>query len=140
MDFKYTIRQIAKIAVGIRENIHTKETTKNALVSPFVQALGYDIFNPSEIISEYDDKIDYALIEDGKPIILIECRHWKQDLTLRDSLLPLYFHSSNAKYGILTNGIIYKFYTEMDEKPFLEIDITDMKDTEIEELRKFQKT
>jgi hypothetical protein len=121
---------------------------------PFIQALGYDVFNPLEVIPEYvcdigtkkGEKIDYAIIKEGDPIILIECKHWKQDLVLHDNQLLRYFHVSNAKFGVLTNGIIYKFYTDletankMDEKPFLEIDITDIKNSEIEELKKFHKT
>jgi hypothetical protein len=150
MDFKDTIKLIAEKVSKIRENIQTEESTRNALISPFIQALGYDMFNPSDIISEYacstGEKIDYALIKDGKPTILIECRHWKQDLTPRDGQLSHCFHASNAKFGVLTNGIVYKFYTDletankMDEKPFLEIDMTKIKDAEIDELKKFQKT
>lgn len=121
---------------------------------PFIQAMGYDVFNPLEVMPEFTcdigtkkgEKIDYAIIKDGNPIILIECKHWKQPLTLHDNQLLRYYHVSPAKFGILTNGIVYRFYTDletpnkMDETPFLEVDITDIKSNHIEELKKFHKS
>ena len=121
---------------------------------PFIQAIGYDVFNPMEVMPEFTcdigtkkgEKIDYAIMKDGEPIMLIECKHWKQDLTLHDNQLLRYFHVSNAKFGILTNGIVYKFYTDletpnkMDEKPFLEVDLLNVSSSDIEELKKFHKT
>ena len=85
-------------------------------------------------------------MKDGNPVILIECKHWNQELTLYDNQLLRYFHVSTAKFGILTNGITYKFYTDlehenkMDEKPFLEVNITEIRDNQIEELKKFHKS
>jgi len=110
--------------------------------------------NPLELLPEMScdigtkkgEKIDYAIIKEGKPIILIECKHWKQNLNLHDNQLLRYFNVSKAKFGVLTNGIIYKFYTDllepnkMDKKPFLEIDMLNLKDNQIEELKKFHKS
>lgn len=85
-------------------------------------------------------------MKDDQPILLIECKHWKQDLNLHDNQLLRYFNVSKAKFGLLTNGIIYRFYTDlkepniMDDKPFLEVDITDLRDNQIEELKKFHKS
>ncbi len=154
MDFKDSIKQLADKVVKLRDSINTEEATKNAFIMPFINALGYDVFNPLEVIPEMvcdigtkkGEKIDYAILKDGEPIILIECKHWNQDLTLHDNQLLRYFHVSKAKFGLLTNGIIYRFYTDlmeknkMDEKPFLEFDLTDIKDSQIEELKKFHKS
>lgn len=99
---------------------------------PFINALGYDVFNPLEVLPEMTcdigtkkgEKIDYAIMKDDQPILLIECKHWKQDLNLHDNQLLRYFNVSKAKFGLLTNGIIYRFYTDlkepniMDDKPF----------------------
>src|SRR5690606_37826296 len=77
---------------------------------------------------------------------LIECKHWAQDLNLHDNQLLRYFHVSKAKFGILTNGIAYRFYSDlvepnkMDEKPFLEFNINEIKDNQIEELKRFHKS
>lgn len=82
-------------------------------------------------------------MKDGIPIILMECKHWAQKLDIHDNQLIRYFNVTKTKFAILTNGIKYRFYTDlvevniMDEKPFLEFDITDMKEIQIEELKKF---
>lgn len=124
MDFKDQIKQLSDRIEKLKDNLQTEEATKNALIMPFIQALGYDVFNPTEVVPEFTcdigtkkgEKIDYAIFKDGKPIILIECKHWAQDLDLHDNQLLRYFHVSNAKFGLLTNGRIYRFYTDL-EKP-----------------------
>jgi hypothetical protein len=154
MDFKDAVKQISDRIEKLKENLQTEEATKNALIMPFLQTLGYDVFNPLEVVPEFTcdigtkkgEKIDYAIIKDGTPIILVECKHWKQDLTLHDNQLLRYFHVSKAKFGMLTNGIVFRFYTDldtpnkMDEKPFLEVNMLDLKDAQIEELKKFHKS
>ena len=154
MDFKDQIRIIGDRVNKLKNQIQTEEATKNAFIMPFLQALGYDVFNPIEVVPEFisdiglkkGEKIDYAIFKEGNPTILIECKHWEQNLNIHDGQLLRYFHVSKAKFGLLTNGIIYKFYTDlvapnkMDEKPFLEFNIIDIKDNQIEELKKFHKT
>ena len=154
MDFKDSIKQLSERIESIKGNLLTEEATKTALIMPFISALGYDVFNPLEVLPEMHcdigtkkgEKIDYAILRDGEPIILIECKHWQQNLTLHDNQLLRYFHVSKAKFGVLTNGIIYKFYTDleatnkMDEKPFLEVNLLDLKEEQIEELKKFHRS
>lgn len=154
MDFKDSIKRLSERIDSLKGNLPTEEATKTALIMPFISALGYDVFNPLEVLPEMccdigtkkGEKIDYAIFRDGEPIILIECKHWLQNLTLHDNQLLRYFHVSKAKFGVLTNGIIYKFYTDlaepnkMDEKPFLEVNLLDIKDEQIEELKKFHKS
>ena len=151
MDFKDQIKQLGDRTVKLKEQIQTEEATKNAFIMPFLQILGYDVFNPLEVVPEYvtdigtkkGEKIDYAIFKDGSPTILIECKHWAQNLNLHDGQLLRYFHVSKAKFGVLTNGITYRFYSDlvepnkMDEKPFLEFNIHEIKDAQIEELKKF---
>lgn len=154
MDFKDQIKQLGDRVAKLKEQILSEEATKNAFIMPFLQILGYDVFNPLEVVPEYitdvgikkGEKIDYAIMKDGNTTLLIECKHWSQNLNLHDGQLLRYFHVSNARFGILTNGIIYRFYSDlveankMDEKPFLEINITDLKDNQIEEIKKFHKS
>lgn len=154
MDFKDQIRQMGERVVKLKDQIFTEEATKNAFIMPFIQVLGYDVFNPIEVVPEFisdigikkGEKVDYAIFKDGQATILIECKHWKQKLDIHDNQILRYFNVSKAKFAILTNGIIYKFYTDliepnkMDEKPFLEFDITEIKDQQIEELKKFHKS
>ena len=152
MDLKDQLKLIAE-RTKHKENINTEEATKNAFVMPFLQSLGYDIFNPLEVVPEFiadigikkGEKIDYAIFKDGQPTILVECKDWRQNLNVHDGQLLRYFHVSKAKFGLLTNGIVYRFYSDlvspnkMDEKPFLEFNITEIKDNQIEELKKFHK-
>jgi hypothetical protein len=154
MDFKDQIKQLGDRVTKLKEQIQTEEATKNAFIMPFLQTLGYDVFNPLEVVPEYitdigtkkGEKIDYAIFKDGTPTILVECKHWGQNLNLHDGQLLRYFHVSKAKFGLLTNGISYRFYSDlvesnkMDEKPFLEFNINEIKDNQIEELRKFHKS
>lgn len=153
MDFKDSIFQLAERVSSLKESIQTEEATKNAFIMPFIQALGYDVFNPLEVVPEMDcdiakkkgEKIDYAIMKDGSPIMLIECKHWKQDLNLHDNQLKRYYVASKAKFGLLTNGIVYRFYTDlikeniMDDVPFLEFNLEKIRETQIEEVKKFCK-
>jgi len=154
MDFKDQIKQLGERVLKLKDQIQTEEATKNAFIMPFLQSLGYDVFNPIEVVPEYvtdvgtkkGEKIDYAIFRDGNPIILVECKHWAQNLDLHDGQLLRYFHVSKSKFGLLTNGIVYRFYSDlveqnkMDEKPFLEFNISEIKDNQIEELKKFHKS
>ena len=153
MDIKDQIKQLADRVNNLKTQIQTEEATKNAFIMPFIQILGYDVFNPLEVVPEYitdigtkkGEKIDYAIFRDGSPTIIIECKNWSENLNLHDGQLLRYFHVSKANFGILTNGVVYRFYTDlvepnkMDEKPFLEFNITEIKDNQIEELKKFHK-
>ena len=64
---------------------------------PFIAALGYDVFNPLEVLPEMScdigkkkgEKIDYAIIANNEPVILIECKHWAQNLNLHDPIVAL---------------------------------------------------
>lgn len=153
MDFKDSIFQLADRVMALKESIQTEEATKNAFIMPFIQILGYDVFNPLEVVPEMDcdiakkkgEKIDYAIMKDGAPIMLIECKHWKQDLNLHDNQLKRYYVASKAKFGVLTNGIVYRFYADlikeniMDDVPFLEFNLEEIRETQIEEVKKFCK-
>jgi predicted type IV restriction endonuclease len=153
MDFKDQVKLLADRVSKLKDQIQTEEATKNAFIMPFIQTMGYDVFNPLEVVPEFvadigikkGEKVDYAIIKDGNPIILIECKHWSADLNPHNSQLFRYFHTTKAKFGILTNGINYRFYTDlieankMDEKPFFEFKVDDMKDAQIEKLKEFTK-
>ncbi len=154
MDFIDELKQFSKRVNGIKDNLPTEEATKTSIIMPFFALLGYDVFNPEEFMPEFTadvgikkgEKVDYAILNDGEPVILIEAKWVKEELGKHDSQLFRYFGTSKAKFAILTNGIIYKFYTDleeknkMDEKPFLEINILDIKETQINELKKFKKS
>lgn len=153
IDFKDQIKQLGDRVLKLKDAIQTEEATKNAFIMPFINALGYDVFNPLEVVPEYitdigtkkGEKIDYAIMKDNTPVILIECKHWAQNLNIHDGQILRYFNVSKAKFAILTNGINYRFYTDldepnkMDEKPFLEFNINEIKENQYDELKKFHK-
>lgn len=150
---KSDIKLVGKRVAELSENITNEEQTKNAFIMPFFQALGYDIFNPLEFVPEFTadvgikkgEKVDYAIILDGVPQILIECKSITENLTKHDSQLFRYFGTTKSKFGILTNGREYKFFTDLDEPnrmdttPFLTVDITDIKENQFTEIIKFHK-
>ncbi|GJQ07475.1 hypothetical protein CAPN010_16330 [Capnocytophaga cynodegmi] len=152
-ELKTKLEQLYKRVEGLKDQINTEEATKNAFIMPFLQILGYDIFNPTEVIPEFiadigtkkGEKVDYVIMKDGEPIVIIECKHWRENADAHNSQLHRYFHVTNARFGIMTNGIVYNFFTDlerpnvMDNKPFLSIDLSNLKDSSIRELVKFQK-
>lgn len=154
MDFIDQIKQFSKKADSIKDSLQTEEATKMSLIVPFFAMLGYDVFNPEEFVPEYTadvgikkgEKVDYAIVQDGNPVILIEAKWCGENLNKHSSQLFRYFGTTTAKFAVLTNGLIYKFFTDlddpnkMDEIPFLEIDILNPKEAKIAELKKFHKS
>ncbi len=153
------LEKLNALAAKIRQqgaSIQTEEATKNAFVMPFINAvLGYDVFDPTEVIPEYvcdvgtkkGEKIDYAIMKGGEVQILIECKKIGEPLNVNHAAqLFRYFHVTNARISILTNGQVYKFFTDldapnkMDEKPFLELDLLDIDEHVVPELQKLTKS
>ncbi len=155
MDFIEQLQELAAKASKICDLLQTEEATKNALVMPFIKILGYDIFDPTEVIPEFiadvgikkGEKVDYAIQKDGKIIMLFECKHCGGDLSISHaSQLFRYFSVTDARIAVLTNGIVYRFFTDleapnkMDEKPFLEINLLELNNSLVAELKKLTKS
>jgi predicted type IV restriction endonuclease len=155
VDFIDKIRELSARIPKQLDLIQTEEATKNALIMPFIASLGYDVFNPGEVTPELNadvgikkgEKVDYAILRDGKPIILFECKHHAADLgKTHASQLYRYFSVTEARFGVLTNGLQYWFYTDleapnkMDGKPFFEFNMLDVRESAVEELKKFTKS
>ncbi len=155
MAFSDGLVVIANKIRDMRGSVETEEATKNAFIMPFISTvLGYDVFNPSEVIPEFTadvgvkrgEKVDYAIFKDGQVQILIECKKIGDPLDLRyASQLFRYFAVTSARIAILTNGQHYHVYTDgdlpnrMDEKPFLVFDLLDIDRTLVPEIQKFCK-
>ncbi len=155
MDFLDQITALSVRAAKQLDHIQTEEATKNALVLPFIQALGYNIFDPTEVVPEFTadvgikkgEKVDYAILLDGKPIILIECKQAGVELgKVHASQLFRYFTVTEARIGVLTNGTQYRFFSDleeknkMDERPFLEFDLLNPNEALVNELKKLAKS
>lgn len=152
-DLKLKLEQLHQRVDSLKDQINTEEATKNAFVMPFIQILGYDIFNPTEVVPEFvcdigtkkGEKVDYVIKKENEPILIIECKHWKEDANAHNSQLHRYYHVSKARFGVLTNGHIYNFYADlekpniMDEKPFFTLDLSNLKNSSIKILENFTK-
>lgn len=153
MEFEEKLKNFIIRIEETKKNIKTEEATKTSLIMPLFQLLGYDVFNPNEFTPEFvadvgikkGEKVDYAIVLDNEVVILIEAKSISEKLEKHDSQLFRYFGTTKAKFAILTNGITYKFFTDlekpnvMDTTPFLEINLEKIRDNEIQELKKFQK-
>lgn len=151
------IDQLQGLATKIqrqRGQIETEEATKTAFVMPFISLLGYDVFDPGEVVPEYTadvgikrgEKVDYAILLDGEPAILFECKKCDEDLDdSHINQLFRYFSATDARIGVLTNGIVYRFFSDlektnqMDSTPFLELNLLDMQESLLGELKKLTK-
>ncbi|MFS2171420.1 type I restriction endonuclease [Priestia megaterium] len=152
-NFIQQIKTLSNRIERIKDNIKTEEATKTSLIMPFIQALGYDVFNPEEFVPEFiadvgikkGEKIDYAIMDSGSPVILIEAKSVHEELLKHDSQLFRYFGTTKAKFAILTNGIEYRFYTDLEEpnkmdvKPFFVFNLLEFRDNDIHEVSKFRK-
>ena len=153
MTFEENIREFVKTIPNKLEHIDSEETTKIALITPFLREMGYDTADPSVVKAEYTadvgtkqgEKVDFAILDNGEPVVFIECKSVNNELS-KDNISQLfrYFSITNVQIGILTNGVDYLFYTtgednRMDDKPFMEINLLNLTKKDISELEKFAK-
>jgi len=154
MSFDEKISVLAEKIPSLIDHLGTEEATKNALIMPFIAALGYDIFNPQEVIPEFvadhgtkkGEKVDYAIKQNDEIIILIECKHAKSNLSdANTSQLYRYFAVTKSRIAILTNGVNYLFFSDleepnkMDKRPFLELDMLNLRKNLLAEVKKLGK-
>ena len=155
MDFIDEVRTRSGRFANRVEHLNTEEATKNSLVLPFIEMMGYSIFDPTEVVPEFTadvgtkrgEKVDYALMWDGRPAILIECKRYGSNLNEEDmSQLLRYFTVTDARFGILTDGITYRFFSDLDQpnmmdpKPFFVFNMLDFTEAQVEELKRFTKS
>jgi predicted type IV restriction endonuclease len=154
MELHDSLLQLAARIPSQIEHLKTEEATKAALVMPFINSLGYNVFDPTEVIPEFvadvgvkkGEKVDYVLMHSGKPAILVECKHIGAPLTLENaSQLFRYFTVTEARFAILTNGVDYRIYSDlespnkMDSKPFFEFNMLNLDARIVSEIKKFSK-
>lgn len=155
MTFKDDVADLARRAISAQAVAQTEEATKNAIVMPFLRVLGFDVFDPTQVIPEYvadvglkkGEKIDYAVKIGDRIEYLVEAK--SVSTNLRDaqySQLFRYFHTADANIGILTNGLQIWFFSDleapnkMDANPFFRFDLLSYDDNDLRELEKFHKS
>jgi hypothetical protein len=154
MDFADQLQALAARIPGLLAHLATEEATKNALVMPFIAVLGYNVFDPTEVVPEFTadygtkkgEKVDYAIMREAKPAMLFECKPCGFDLCdVHKSQLHRYFSVTSARIGILTNGVVYEFYSDLDDrnvidqKPFLVVDMLNLDLAAVAELKRMTK-
>jgi hypothetical protein len=153
MDLIDSLRQLAT-KLKVADQLQTEEATKNAFVMPFINALGYNVFDPTEVVPEFiadvgtkrGEKVDYAIMSDGNPIILVECKRIGETLDhTHASQLYRYFSVTESRFGVLTDGVRYLFYSDlespnkMDSLPFLEFNLASFGEDNVDQLKCFTK-
>lgn len=140
MNFDENFNQYLSKVKRIGENANdlAEEQTKNALIMPFFSLLGYDVFDTDEFMPEFicdvatkkGEKVDYAILKDGEPIIIIEVKRAGMKLQKQQQgQLFRYFSTNRCRVAILTNGIMYQFFSDlnspnvMDDEPFLSFNL-----------------
>lgn len=154
MDFIEELRNLSTQIAKQIDHATTEEATKHAFVIPFIKILGYNPYNLTEVVPEFTadagvrqgEKVDYAIFKDDEVIMLIECKKYGADLSdAETSQLYRYFSVVNARIAVLTDGVIYRFYADldadniMDGKPFLEFNMLDIQESLVSELKRFTK-
>ena len=153
MSIAEKLRLIVDRIPGLRETGLAEEATKTALTMPMLQALGYDVFNPAEVCPEFTadvgikkgEKVDYAILRDGQPVILIECKPLGASLDNYSSQLFRYFNTLSSRLAIITDGAVLRLYSDlsqpnrMDETPFMEIHLEALDEAAIAELTRISK-
>ena len=153
MDFIEKFTNLSTSIEKQKDLIQSEEATKNVCIMPFINLLGYNVSDLKEVVPEYTadvgikqgEKVDYAIFKDDKVIMLIECKKFGTDLT-DVSQLYRYFSVLHARIAVLTDGVVYRFYTDleelnkMDNKPFLEFDMLDVQQQWVDELKRFTKS
>lgn len=150
MELADKFKMLGQKAVKIAPSLTNEEITKTALVMPFIQLLGYDVFDPTEVIPEFqaqagvkkDQRVDYALCKEGNPVILIEAKSYGASLDKEqlDQLKRYFPFVKTARVGILTDGNRYRFFTDlenenvMDDSPYLELSLDSANEEEISKL------
>ncbi|QKJ27344.1 type I restriction endonuclease [Aliarcobacter cibarius] len=154
MELSIKLQELSQRIIGLKDNVLTEEATKHSFIMPFISALGYDIFNPTVVVPEFtadiskkkNEKVDYAIMHNNQPLILIEAKSHTENLDIHATQLERYFTVTESRFAILTNGIEYRFFTDlekpnkMDTTPFFTFNILNMKDRDLRELEKFTST
>lgn len=152
MAFERSMKELIEKIDKEKSYANNEQATKIAFINPFLDNLGYDVRDPRKVQHEYSseaggkkgEKVDYAIMKDGIPVMIVEAKHHDKKLTSWGAQLQRYFNvMPSVKFAILTNGIEYKFFTDFDEinmldnQPFMHINLNDMADSSFKQLEKF---
>ena len=153
MSLDIEIKKLSERIKDLKTKVLTEEATKHSFIMPFLNVLGYDIFDPTVVVPEFiadigikkGEKVDYAIFYNNKPLMVIEAKNHTEKLDNHNNQLIRYFNVTDSKFAILTNGIEYRFFSDleepnkMDQNPFLVINLENLRERDIKELSRFTK-
>jgi hypothetical protein len=153
-DFLARLKSHVEHIKNVGAHCSTEETTKQALILPMLDILGFNPYDPTKVRAEFNadflgakvcERVDYALFCQGVAVVFIEAKAYAEKVTNHSPQLSRYFNSSpNVPVGIITNGREWRFFTDlihknvMDPEPFLVIDLLDSNDSELSNLCRFR--
>ena len=149
--------RIASHAEHVKKVAHictTEETTKQALILPLLDILGFSAFDPNKVRAEYQadfpgaksgERVDYALFCNGAPVMFIEAKSYTENLSNHCPQLSRYFNATpEIAICAITNGREWRFFTDlsnkniMDSEPFLTVDVTMLNENDMAQLYQFR--
>lgn len=153
-DFRDRLSRHAEHIKNVSSHCTTEETTKQALILPLLDALGFSPYDPTKVQAEYganlpgikaNERVDYALFVAGNPVMFIEAKSCSDKLTNHTGQLVRYFNSTpGVSVAAITNGREWRFYSDqkhtniMDTTPFLVVDFESLADSDADKLSRFR--
>ena len=129
-NFEVQLSAFAERAMRIRSHCASEEATRIYLVMPFLKLMGYDAGDPSVIVPEHDDSIDFAVMVRGVPDIAVAATGSGTSSSAVHARLRGYWNARDTlKLGVATNGLVYEIFIDsdvphvLDAEPFLTIDL-----------------
>ncbi|WP_153117393.1 type I restriction endonuclease [Rhodocyclus tenuis] len=154
MEFAERMKSHIAHVRNVSEHCDSEETTKQALILPVLDALGFSPFDPLKVRAEFaadfpgvkfNERVDYSLFCNGVPVMFIEAKSVKENLTNHAPQLSRYFNSvPEVTIAAITNGREWRFFTDlvaknvMDKEPFLVVDFSRISNGDIEQLARFR--
>lgn len=153
-EFMERVRRHAEHVINVGAHCSTEETTKQALILPLLDILGFSPFDPMRVKAEYgadfpgakaNERVDYALFCHDVPVMFIEAKTYGEKLTNHSPQLARYFNATpEVTIGAITNGQEWRFFTDlnnknvMDTEPFLMVDFSSLDESQIGRLYRFR--
>ncbi|KGQ55032.1 type I restriction enzyme R protein [Gallibacterium anatis str. Avicor] len=151
--FKDRILSHIQHVINVGTHCTTEETTKQALILPLLDILGFSPYDPTRVRAEYTadfvgakngERVDYALFCHDVPVMFIEAKSYNENLTNHVPQLSRYFNATpEVTVAAVTNGREWRFFTDlkekniMDDTPFLRINFENVDDSKINQLSQF---
>ncbi len=124
MDLETTIEELKSKYGKFKNKTKSERNTENWFISPFLQGLGYDTYNPAHVHTQFSvaphghevGKVDFAILQNKKPIIFLEVKKLDESLDGHVGQLKKYFNLTEVDFAILTNGNEHQFYSDLERE------------------------